>query len=285
MVYQLMPYVQNMKIYGNNKMTDKYKLQIVIPMTGYGSRFAAAGYDRLKPFIKVQGKTMIEWVVSMFPENESDIIFICRQEHLDTLDYFKPELERIAPNAKIFAIDNWDKKGPVVDVLRANSVIDDTLPTFISYCDYFMVWNWQNVKTTVIDRGCDGYISTYSGFHPNLVPPKNLYASCLVDDNEDLIEIREKYSFTENKEHSRHSPGLYYFKTGALMKHYYQKNVDNPDDSINGEFYSSTPYNYLVNDGLKVYCPVDVQYFCQWGTPEDLEEFNFYVNHIKKWSK
>ena len=32
-------------------------MQIIIPMTGYGSRFVAAGYKELKPFIKIQGKT------------------------------------------------------------------------------------------------------------------------------------------------------------------------------------------------------------------------------------
>lgn len=268
-------------------MSQKKELQIIIPMTGYGSRFAAAGYERLKPFIIVQGKPIIEWVVSMFPGNEDDIIFVCRQEHLDTLDYFKPELERIAPNAKIFAIDNWVKNGPVVDMLKASSVIDDELPTFISYCDYYMVFDWQKLKSDVKTRNCDGYMSSYTGFHPNLIPPKNINAICFTDADDNMIEIREKHvcATYQEKMQNKTSPGLHYIKTGALLKKYYQLNTQHPEDSINGEFYASTPYNYMLKDGLNIYAPADGQYFCQWGTPEDLEEFNFYINYIKKWSK
>lgn len=38
-------------------------MQIIIPMTGYGSRFVAAGYKELKPFIQVMGHPIIEWIV------------------------------------------------------------------------------------------------------------------------------------------------------------------------------------------------------------------------------
>ena len=56
-------------------------MQIIIPMTGYGSRFVAAGYKDLKPFIKIAGKPIIEWIVKyMYPEEEN-FIFVCRKEH------------------------------------------------------------------------------------------------------------------------------------------------------------------------------------------------------------
>ena len=38
-------------------------MQIIIPMTGYGSRFVAAGYKDLKPFIPIMGHPIIEWIV------------------------------------------------------------------------------------------------------------------------------------------------------------------------------------------------------------------------------
>ena len=53
-------------------------MQIVIPMTGHGSRFIAEGYARLKPFIKIHEIPMISWVTTMFPGNEDKILFICR---------------------------------------------------------------------------------------------------------------------------------------------------------------------------------------------------------------
>lgn len=57
-------------------------MNIFIPMTGYGSRFVAAGYRELKPFIPVMGKPVIEWIVKgMYPE-DVQFIFVCRGEHL-----------------------------------------------------------------------------------------------------------------------------------------------------------------------------------------------------------
>lgn len=256
-------------------------MQIIIPMTGYGSRFEAAGYKRLKPFIEVHGKPIIEWVVKMFPGDEDKITFICRQEHWDDLDYMEPELKRIAPQAKIFAIKDWEKKGPVNDVMLASDLLDDSRPSIICYCDYYMHWDYGQFKKDVQSRDCDGAMPCYSGFHPNLIPAKNLYGSCKVDEQENLIEIREKYSHEKDKTKSRHSPGLYYFKSGAILKKYCQENMD-AKDHLNGEYYASLPYNYMVKDGLKAWCPVNVKHFCQWGTPEDLEDYLFWMNSIHK---
>lgn len=255
-------------------------MQIIIPMTGYGSRFVAAGYTDLKPFIKIGRKPIIQWIADgMFP-GEEDFIFICRKEHLDTIPEMRGQLKTIVPSARIFEIDNWIKLGPVYDVLRASDVIDDEKPAIINYCDFYMTWDWMKMKQAILDRGCEGCVPCYTGFHPHLMPEKNLYASCLADANDDLIEIREKYSFEKDKTRAKHSPGTYYFKTGALLKKYCQKLVDS-GETINGEYYASMPYNFMVKDGLKVWIPTDIEYFCQWGTPEDMRECLYWLDIMK----
>ena len=79
----------------------------------------AAGYKELKPFIRVQGKAIIRWIVEGMYPGEKDILFVCRKEHLDSIPDMRERLLRIAPSARIFAVDEWVKKGPVFDVLRA----------------------------------------------------------------------------------------------------------------------------------------------------------------------
>jgi NDP-sugar pyrophosphorylase family protein len=249
-------------------------------MTGYGSRFAAAGYNRLKPFIEVFGRPMIEWVVRMFPGDKDNISFIVREEHLATLSYIRPELARIAPHARVLAVDDWEKKGPVFEVLRQAKYIDPSLPSLICYCDFYMQWDWAKFKSDVLDNGCDGAIPCYTGFHPHLAPKKNLYASCQCDDDGYLIEIREKYSWTEDKAKTFHSPGVYYFRDGATMLEYCRALVESKEE-INGEYYASLPYNHMVRDGKKVWVPQCVRHFCQWGTPEDLEDFLFWTDRLK----
>ena len=250
-------------------------------MTGNGARFKAAGYKRLKPFIKIHGKTIISWVSKMFDADQKDIIFLCRKDHYKNLSYFKKELKEASPKANIFLIDNWEKKGPLGDVLKAENIIDNKKPVLISYCDYFMDWDYISFKKNLKKIDPDGAVPCYRGFHPHLIPKKNLYATCETNRRGFLKKIREKYQINKDKTKDLQSPGLYYFKSGEILKKYCQKMIL-ADDHINGEFYMSLPFNYLVEDGLRVWCPDIVKYFCQWGTPEDLEEYLFWVNNLKR---
>lgn len=255
-------------------------MKIIIPMTGYGSRFVAAGYKELKPFIQVQRKPIIQWIIEGMYPNEKDILFVCRKEHLDKYSDMRDRLLAIAPTAEIFAITDWEKRGPVFDVLKASECIDDNEPCIINYCDFYMTWDWENFKKQVIDRKCDGCVPCYTGFHPHLLIEKNYYASCLTDENDNLLEIREKYSFEMDKTKAKHSPGVYYFRTGKFLKKYCQKLVDS-NQTLNGEFYASLPYNFMVDDGLKVWVPTNVDKFCQWGTPEDMSDYLFWTENVK----
>lgn len=301
-------------------------MNVIIPMTGYGSRFVAAGYRDLKPFIQVMGKPVIEWIVERMYPGDVHFIFVCRGEHLKENPAMRQRLLGIAPGAVIVSIEDWVKKGPVFDVLRAyramcqvkdtnadgrtdnkecletsyGGVIDvdgvrlcdddaekiagiDMEEGFIiNYCDFYMRWDYVSFAKEAKKRGCDGAVPCYTGFHPNLLPEKNYYASCLTDEEDNLIEIREKYSFEKDKTKAKHSPGVYYFKSGGMMEKYCQTLVEHEECAINGEYYASLPYNFMVRDGLKVWVPADVEYFCQWGTPEDMEEFVYWTDLITK---
>ena len=151
----------------------------------------------------------------------------------------------------------------------------------INYCDFYMTWDYQKFMKDVTMRGCEGCIPCYTGFHPHLLIEKNYYASCLTDEKDNLLEIREKYSFEIDKTKAKHSPGVYYFKTGALLKKYCQRLVDS-DQTLNGEFYASLPYNFMVKDNLKVWVPTNVDKFCQWGTPEDMADYLFWTENIRR---
>lgn len=259
-------------------------MQIIIPMTGYGSRFVAAGYKNLKPFIEIEGKPIIEWIVKGMYKEDDKFIFVCRKEHIDNISGMKEKILSLSSNVRIFEVDNWIKKGPVVDVLRASECIDDEEPCVINYCDFFIIWDWSKMRSALLQRNCDGSVPCYTGFHPHLIPKINLYASCLTDSDDNLIEIREKYSFENDKTKGKHSPGVYYFKNGNLLKKYCQMLVDS-GMTINDEYYASMPYNFMVRDGLKVWIPTNIDYFCQWGTPEDMKESVYWIELIRSIKK
>jgi NDP-sugar pyrophosphorylase family protein len=257
-------------------------MQVVIPMTGEGSRFKAAGYKNLKPMIEVAGKAIIEYVIDMFPGADS-YIFVCREDH-DKEYNFKKYFPAICPNAQVVTVgEPYLKLGPVYAALQAEHLIKDSEPVMLSYCDYFMNWDFHDFMRDVEASGVDGNIVCYNGFHPHLLHENNIYAGCRVNDDLELVEIKEKFSFEQDKTLGFHSVGAYYFKSGSLMKKYFKATIDH-GMSLNGEFYISLVYPLLLEDGLKVGVYNKLPHFCQWGTPEDLEEFLYWESIFKEYN-
>lgn len=249
-------------------------MQIIIPMAGQGVRFQRSGYTEPKFLIRVEGQTVIEHVIDLFPE-ESDFIFICNVDHLKQSD-IRATLKRKRPASKIVGIPPH-KSGPVVTVMAASSYIKDKDSCIVSYCDFNLYWNYQHFKETIHNSLAEGAIVSYKGFHPHLLG-SNLYASVRTDLQGRVVEIREKHSFTANKMDSWQSAGIYYFKSGEILKKYFFQLIER-NITCNGEYYVSLVYNLMADDHLKsiVY---PIEYFCQWGTPEDLEEYLYWSNHF-----
>jgi NDP-sugar pyrophosphorylase family protein len=251
-------------------------MKIIIPMSGIGKRFIDAGYERPKPLIKVNGKPIIEYVISMFP-GDHDFIFICNREHLDNTDMWSV-LKSIKPESRIVSIVPQNK-GPVSATTEVFDEIDDEEDLMISYCDYFMEWDFNDFQQKVKSGEFSGAVPCYTGFHPHLLH-RNLYAGVNVGADSVMEDIKEKHSFTENPMDGFHSPGAYYFRCGADFKKYSTELLDS-EINLNGEVYTSMLYYLYLRDGHKIYVP-EVKRFIQLGTPEDLEEFEAWSRYFHK---
>ena len=253
-------------------------MNILIPMTGYGSRFVNKGYNAPKPFIKVFDIPIIEWIVKrMYDCKNDNFYFIVRDNQFTQVQL--NFISELANNTKLIILNDWEKKGPVVDVLKGLAEVGYLDNVIVNYCDFYVKWNYSKVVNYFVKNKLHGLIPTYTGFHPHLLKKDNVYASCKVSKNR-LIDIREKYSFEENKMESYHSPGIYFFANTDVLIKYSNKLIDS-NDNINGEFYTSLVYKFMIKDKLKVDIINEVKQFCQWGTPEDLEEFLFWIKYIK----
>ncbi len=165
--------------------------------------------------------------------------------------------------------------------MSAADAIDDDRPVLVSYCDYYMHWDYARFLAELDIGHHAGAVPCYTGFHPHLLPERNLYASCKVDEKGDLVEIREKYSFEADKTRALHSPGVYFFDSGQRLKAYCNRLIES-GDMLNGEYYVSMVYNHLVADGLRIQVPTGIEHFCQWGTPEDLNEYLYWTNLVRQ---
>jgi NDP-sugar pyrophosphorylase family protein len=249
-------------------------MHIIIPMSGIGRRFIDAGYSVPKPLIIVENKPIIQHVIELFP-GENKFTFICNDEHLKNTD-MKFILKNIVPDCNIFEVSVNNRKGPVDAVLQASYLIDDFEEVIISYCDYGTKWNYENFKKEIKLNNVDGAIACYKGFHPHMLGSDN-YAF-VKENNMTMIEIKEKKAFTDNKMNEYASNGTYYFKSGYLVKKYFQELIDK-NININNEFYVSMVYNLLKNDKLNIII-YEIEKMLQWGTPNDLEDYLLWSNYF-----
>lgn len=249
-------------------------MHIVIPMSGMGNRFVKAGYSVPKPLIIVDGKPIIEHVCNLFP-GEDKFTFICNSKHLNETNMIDV-LKNIKPNSNIIEIPNH-KKGPVYAVSLIKEFIDDEEEVIVNYCDFGTYWNYQDFLSHTRNRGADGAIPSYKGFHPHMLGSTN-YAF-MRDDKQWMLEIKEKEPFTKNRMQEFASNGTYYFKKGLYVKKYFEELMKR-DINLNGEYYVSLVYNLLVEADLKVSI-YEIQHMLQWGTPQDLEEYNTWSKYFK----
>lgn len=243
-------------------------MKVLIPMSGAGARFKNAGYVLPKPLIKVDGAPMVEHLANMFyPADE--FIFICNSEHLgDKSLGLEKILKGIRPDAEIVSVEPH-KKGPNYSLLKTAKFLDAN-PVFVSYCDFALCWDETEFLKKVGEFKPDSASVCYKGFHPHLLGP-NLFAGVRTDDRNFALEVREKYSFTPNTMDTWQQAGLFWFSSGNILKKYLER-AWAENWTLNGESYTSLLFNPMMADGLSslVY---PAEFFCQWGTPEDLEEY------------
>lgn len=248
-------------------------MQIVVPMSGFGERFRRAGHVVPKPLIEIDGKPIIAHVIDMFP-GEADFTFICNQEHLNEPAYqMEAILKEYCPSGRIVGIPPH-KLGPIYAVRQAEHLLAQSEPVVVNYCDFTCYWDWHHFKRYVKETDCEGAIPAYKGFHPHSLGNTN-YAY-IREKNGWIVDIQEKQPFTNDRMGEYASSGTYYFASVAIMSEAF-RTVMEQDLNVGGEYYVSLAYKPLF-ENKKSIAVYPLQHFIQWGTPEDVAEY-------ESWSK
>jgi NDP-sugar pyrophosphorylase family protein len=155
-------------------------------------------------------------------------------------------------------------------VRQVAHLIDPQRPVVVNYCDFTCYWDWEDFKEYVQDTGCAGAIPAYKGFHPHTLGSTN-YAY-MREAGGWVLDIQEKQPYTDDRMNEFASSGTYYFASGQLMAEVFAATMDQ-GLQVNGEFYVSLAYKPLLAAGRPV-AVYPLQHFMQWGTPEDVAEYN-----------
>jgi dTDP-glucose pyrophosphorylase len=237
-------------------------VNIVIPMAGAGSRFAAAGYSDPKPLISVGGCEMIRIVIeNLRPSIEHRFIFICQQEHIDNYG-LAVKLVSWAPGCHIIGLHGLTR-GAACSVLAARELINDEFPLMIANSDQFVDENIDIYLKKMEDVGLDGIVMTMAADDPK-------WSYVALGQDGLVAQVVEKKVISNEA-----TVGVYNFRHGRDFVAAADKMIS-LDLRVNGEFYVAPVYTLLIESGLKVGIhnvgsEADGMYGL--GTPSDLEIF------------
>lgn len=235
------------------------RCNVVIPMSGAGSRFAKAGYVNPKPFIDVNGKPMIQVVVenlNLDPQT-SRFIFIVQLKHMEMfgVEYL---LKLIAPGCVIIPVDGITE-GAACSVLLAEGFINNDEHLLIANSDQYVEWDSSAFMYSMISDYVDGGITTFKA-------NETKWSYARLGDGGLVAEVAEKKVISDNA-----TVGIYYWKKGADFVRYAHQMIKK-DIRVNNEFYVCPVFNEAIGDKKKIKIwPVTKMHGI--GTPEDLRTF------------
>jgi NDP-sugar pyrophosphorylase family protein len=238
-------------------------LNIVIPMAGRGSRFSQ--FNLPKPLINIDNKPMI-WHAIKSLELKGNYIFITRKydDYLLNLE-LNNILNEVAPDCIIIEID-YVTDGPACSALLAKEYINNNNPLFITNCDRISEWDSNEFLNAVGQEDIDGLVVTWD----NIATTESFIE---LDKNGYGIRLVEKEIISDHPLN-----GMHYWKKGKYFvestEKLIQKNI-----RTNNEFYISTTYNQMIEDGYKIktYKLGRNQHFAV-GDPADLKKYKEWKN-------
>jgi dTDP-glucose pyrophosphorylase len=237
-------------------------INIVIPMAGYGSRFAKAGFNDPKPLILVNDKPMIELVIeNLKPSKKHRFIFICQAEHIKHYP-LRILLEEKAPGCEVIEVSNVTD-GAACTVLLAKEFIDNRDQLMIANCDQYIDVDINQYLTTLDDGSIDGLIMTMKAYDKK-------WSFIKLDVKNDVTLVVEKEVISDEA-----TVGIYNYQHGSdfveAAEEMISKNI-----RVNNEFYVAPAYNEMIKNGKKIkhYNVGSVGHEMHGlGTPEDLADY------------
>lgn len=239
-------------------MSFSTKINILIPLGGAGKRFCDAGYDIPKPFIDVDGESMIRLVIRNLSHPDVHFIFVINEEQISPKEFG----DHIQDLPISFSIHSTKKltEGPASTVLLAKAEINNDIPLIVVNCDQVIVdFNLENLVEFVRVSDCDGLLGCFLSSSD-----KNSYVK--IDPNGKICDVKEKIVISNIA-----TNGLHYWKAGSLFVESAEAMIKN-DDRYNKEFYVAPTYNYLIKSGKKI-LPFFYNLHFPIGTPEDLKMY------------
>ncbi len=231
---------------------------IVIPMSGFGTRFKNIGITTPKPIIDVKGKWMLDWSLkSLDLSRAGKIIFIIYPEHENEYGISAKLKEKYGE--KCVCLFDPSPTGAASTVLVAKQYIDTDEDIVVKDCDGYIVSHINDTIEKNMDSGIDGILSTTN-------MPGDRFSFARLDENGYVCEVAEKRRISDHI-----ITGMYYFRHGSDFVKYAEKMIAE-NKRVKNEFYIAPVYEEMIKDGKKIIID-EAEKLWDLGTPETLQYF------------
>lgn len=114
-------------------------VQILLPMAGDGTRFAAVGEQRPKPLIQVAGKPMLYWALENLPQvtEHNPVRMIIREDHMAQFPEFGEALSRCGVPHQLCQIEG-PTPSPLHTIAKVADFLNPEQPVMILNCDQYL---------------------------------------------------------------------------------------------------------------------------------------------------
>lgn len=251
-------------------------MKIVITAAGASNRFKIAGYEQPKFMLPLGDISILESVLNMFDVSDQFLVIITVLMESEQEDYIS-EIKKKYKNLTFFGIESH-QFGPCYSI--KHEYVESWIahePFIVSYCDFYVSWDYSKYKAFLEFSDPDLNLVTFKDFQP-ATRGKTLFAYCRTS-NADVLEIKEKESFTNNRQDEFASTGIYYFKNWNTF-------IDCVESSASdflklGEQYVSLIFNAAILKKLKVNHFQASKFICL-GTPEDYHEYLHWLTFFER---
>lgn len=253
---------------------------LVIPMAGFGKRFADEGYTTPKPLLPVSGAAMVVQASESLPPAHHHA-FVLRQD-MPGHDTIVRQLRRTYPDAVIESLSH-PTAGQACTALHGLEALERALgtvsgPVTIGACDHGLLYDQPHFAEAIDAPDTDVLVWVTRG-HAHAVRHPHMYG-WVYEDGGLIRGISVKQPLAA-PERDPIVTGTFTFRRSFDLIRAVERLLAR-DGTVNGEFYLDSCINDALALGLR--CRLfEVAHYLSWGTPNDLRTFEYWQSCFHKW--
>ena len=248
------------------------KINIVLPMAGISSLSKELDYPYPTPLVEINGKTLIELIISQFCQISDELFFtfILSKEDCSKYNLDKSiKSTAIGLNFKILIIDQ-KTDGALCSVMRSIDILDKSIPLIISNFDQlFTKKEFDFIINQFLNNKNDAAVASFNTHHPR-------WAYILLNEKKEnqIQEVVEKTPISSSA-----IAGLYFFKSTEQFFKQAMQSIYN-ERKFNNQFYISSVFNeYILSNLIVKTVRINNDNYFSFYTAQRLLDFEKKYNH------